>query len=41
MCEGILDIVNGHGIAFCKGLGKIVGGFFRQKRIAKRQREME
>ncbi|MCD8155239.1 MAG: glycoside hydrolase family 3 C-terminal domain-containing protein [Clostridiales bacterium] len=31
MCEGILTIVNGHAIAFFRGLGKIIGGFFRQR----------
>ena len=36
MCEGIMDIVNGHAIGFFKGLGKIIGGFFRQKKVAKR-----
>ena len=41
MCDGILDIVNGHGIAFCKGLGKIIGGFFQQQAIAKKQKSME
>ncbi len=32
MCEGILTIVNGHAIAFFRGLGKIIAGFFRQKK---------
>ena len=41
MCEGILDIINGHGIAFCKGLGKIVGGFFKQMSVAKKQKALE
>lgn len=36
MCEGIMTIVNGHGIAFFKGLGKIIGGFFRQKKVMKK-----
>ncbi|MCD7919753.1 MAG: glycoside hydrolase family 3 C-terminal domain-containing protein [Clostridiales bacterium] len=36
MCEGILTIVNGHAIAFFKGLGKIIGGFFRQLSIKKK-----
>ena len=36
MCEGILDIINGHGISFCKGLGKIVGGFFKQLGVSKK-----
>ncbi len=41
MCGGILDIINGHGIAFLKGLGKIVVGFFRQQGVAKRQRALQ
>ena len=41
MCEGILDIINGHGIAFCKGLGKIVGGFFKQMGVSKKQKALE
>lgn len=36
MCEGILTIVNGHGIAFLKGLGKIIGAFFRQQKVMKK-----
>ena len=41
MCEGILDIINGHGICFCKGLGKIVRGFVKQQGVAKRQKELQ
>ena len=41
MCQGILDIVNGHGIAFCKGLVKIVGGFFKQMSVSKKQKALE
>ena len=41
MCEGILDIINGHGIAFCKGLGKIVGGFVKQLGVSKKQKALE
>ena len=41
MCEGILDIVNGHAIGFFKGLGKIIGGFFRQQKISKKCKAME
>ena len=32
MCESILTIVNGHAIAFFKGLGGLIAGFFRQKK---------
>lgn len=38
MCEGIMTIVNGHGIAFFKGLGKIISGFLRQRKIQKKAR---
>ncbi|MBR3428566.1 MAG: glycoside hydrolase family 3 C-terminal domain-containing protein [Clostridia bacterium] len=41
MCDGILDIINGHGISFCKGLGKIIGGFFTQLGVAKKQKSLE
>ncbi len=36
MCEGILTIVNGHAIAFFKGLGKLIGGFFRARRLTEK-----
>jgi beta-glucosidase len=41
MCDAILEIVNGHSIAFFKGAGKLVGGLFRQMKIIKRQKELE
>ena len=41
MCDGILDIINGHGICFCKGLGKIIAGFFKQLGVAKKQKALE
>ena len=41
MCEGILDIVNGHAIGFFKGIGKVIGGFFRQRKISKRAKALE
>ena len=41
MCDGILDIINGHGISFYKGLGKIIGGFFTQLGVAKKQKSLE
>ena len=41
MCEGILDIVNGHVGGFFKGMGKIIGGFFKQKKIAKQAKALE
>lgn len=33
MAEGIVAIVNGH---FCKGIGKVIGGFFKNQRLNKR-----
>lgn len=41
MCDGILDIVNGHAIGFFKGLGKIIGGYFKQRGIMKKCKAME
>lgn len=41
MCEGILTIVNGHAIAFFKGLGKVIGGFFRQQKVLKKANQMK
>ena len=41
MCDGILDIVNGHAAGFFKGTGKLVGGFFKQRKTAKRAKELE
>lgn len=41
MCQGILTICNGHAIAFFKGLGQIIDGFFRQQKILKKSRHME
>ncbi len=40
MCEGIVTIVNGHGIAFFKGLGKIIAGFVRQLKIMRKAGSM-
>jgi len=41
MCDGILDIINGQGIGFLKGLGKLVGGFFKQLGVSKKQKALE
>ena len=41
MCDGILDIVNGHAGGFFKGIGKIAGGFAKQKSVSKRQKELK
>ena len=40
MCEGIMTIVNGHAIAFFKGLGGLIGGFFRQKKVQKKAKSI-
>ena len=39
--DGILDIINGHGISFCKGLGKLISGFVKQQGVAKQQKALE
>ena len=41
MCEGIVMIVNGHAIAFFKGLGKLIGGFFRQRKVMKKANSLK
>ena len=41
MCEGILTIVNGHAIAFFQGLGKIISGYFKQRKVSKKAKSME
>ena len=41
MCEGILQIVNGHAIAFFAGLGKVIGGFFKQQKISKKAKSFK
>lgn len=41
MCEGIMTIVNGHGIALFKGLGKVIGGFFRQQKVIKKAKSFK
>ena len=40
MCDGILAIVNGHALGLCKGVGKVAAGFFRQRKRARRQKEL-
>lgn len=41
MCEGIVTIVNGHGIAFLKGIEKIISGFLSQYKFMKKAKEMK
>ena len=41
MCRSIVTIVNGHAIAFFKGLGGAIGGFMRQKKVQKKARSMK
>ena len=41
MCEGIVKIVNGHAIAFFAGLGQIIGGYFKQRKVLKKANKME
>ena len=37
MAEGMVKVVNGH---FCKGMGLIIGGFFRNRRLNKEYERM-
>ena len=41
MCDGILDIVNGHAIGLFKGLGKLISGYFKQQKVAKQAKALE
>jgi beta-glucosidase len=41
MCESILQIVNGHGIAFCKGLIGLIGGYFEQQKVMKEAKKIK
>ncbi len=41
MCEGILDIVNGHALGFIRGLARIAGGYLRHRRVRKKYRALE
>ena len=41
MCQSILTIVNGHAIAFFKGLGGLIGGYFRQKIVMKKAKSIK
>ena len=41
MCEGIVEIVNGHAIAFFRGLGKIISGYFKQRKVLQKAKSME
>ena len=41
MCESIVTIINGHAIAFFKGLGGLIGGFFRQSKVQKKAKNMK
>ena len=41
MCRSIVTIVNGHAIAFFKGLGGLISGFFRQSKVQKKAKSMK
>ncbi|MBQ9346832.1 MAG: glycoside hydrolase family 3 C-terminal domain-containing protein, partial [Oscillibacter sp.] len=41
MCRGIVKMVNGHAGAFFSGLGQIAGGYFKQRKVAKKAEKME
>ena len=38
MVDGIVKIVNGH---FFGGLGQVIGGFFRQRKVMKKANKMQ
>lgn len=41
MCEGIVKMANGHAIAFFSGLGQIIRGYFKQRKVAEKAAKME
>ena len=41
MCESILTIVNGHGIAFLKGLVGVIAGFIKQQGVQKKAKSIK
>ncbi|MBQ3281462.1 MAG: glycoside hydrolase family 3 C-terminal domain-containing protein [Eubacterium sp.] len=41
MCRSMVKIVNGHAIAFIGGLGGVIGGFFRQKKVMNKAKNMK
>lgn len=41
MCQAIVGIVNGHAIAFFKNVGHLVAGYFRQRKVHKKQKAMK
>lgn len=41
MCESIVTIVNGHGIAFLKGLGGLISGYFKQSKVQKKAKSIK
>lgn len=41
MCESIVTMVNGHAIAFLKGLAGLIGGYFRQRKVMKKAKSMK
>ena len=41
MCESIVQIINGHGVAFCKGVVGLIGGFFEQQKVIKESKKIK
>jgi len=41
MCESIVKITNGHAGAFFSGLGGLISGFFKQKKVMKHAKEIK
>lgn len=41
MCRSMVKIVNGHAIAFVSGLGGVISGYFRQKKVNDKAKNMK
>ena len=35
MCDGILDIINGHAVGFIRGMKKVIAGYLKQRKVKK------
>ena len=41
MCRSVVGIVNGHAIAFFKGIGGFISGYFRQRKLRKKMMKIK
>ena len=41
MCESMITMVNGHAGSFFKGMGGLIGGYFRQKKVLKKAKKIK